>query len=105
VLALVDPPWGDAYSRAGLDLRLTRPPVLEILNALSELGGDGQVYAVVKTVPQLVTESLQAIEASYPVLESRRAKDRDVASRVHYLLIRVRPDHDSPETTMPSATQ
>jgi predicted RNA methylase len=105
VLALVDPPWGAGYSREGLDLRLTHPPVLEILNALSERGGGGLVYAVVKTIPQLVTESLQAIAECYPVLESRRSKDRDVGSRVHYLLIRVRPDNASPEQTMCSATQ
>jgi hypothetical protein len=48
VVAFLAPPWGDALSAAhGLDLRRTRPPVTEIVDAFERVyGGQPMLYVV-----------------------------------------------------------
>lgn len=89
VLAIVEPPWGDAYTLEGLDLGGTNPPIPVILAALRDSRGPGPLFAAIKTIPAVVPESRAVIEAAYEVLETRRAPDATVAARVDYLLVRI----------------
>lgn len=90
VVALVDPPWGEAYTHEGLDLRRTSPPIPVILRALRAVHGTGPLFAVIKTIPSVVADSFTEIQSEYDVLERKHSPDTAVASRVDYLLIRMR---------------
>lgn len=89
VMALIEPPWGEAYTIDGLDLRRTSPPIPTVLEALRGIRGPGPLFAVVKTIPAVLAESYAEIAAAYDVMENKRSPDAAVASRVDYLLIRI----------------
>ena len=79
-LVLLLPPWGDAYGDEGLDLRRTDPPILELLAEISAASGNGPLFALVQTVPQVVVESVQEVLKRYPAFEAKRPEDPDIAA-------------------------
>jgi hypothetical protein len=89
-LVIVAPPWGEAYSDEGLDLRKTSPPILHLLAEISGADGDGPLFALVHTVPHVVDESIDEIRGTYQTFETVRPDDPDVAARIDYLLVRLR---------------
>jgi len=59
VVAFVAPPWGDALSRAaGLDLRRTTPPIVEIVDAMFDRVGGGSVLCAIQVYETVDPESL-----------------------------------------------
>jgi predicted RNA methylase len=59
-LFIVEPPWGDAFTTAGLDLALTRPPVPEILSAILHARQSVCCVVVIETSVRIVGDSLAA---------------------------------------------
>jgi hypothetical protein len=89
-LVIVAPPWGEAFSEHGHDLRKTEPPIRPILEALSEHEGRGQLLALIHTMPQVVAESVEETVRNYPTFDSIKSDDPKVAARVDYLLVQLR---------------
>ncbi|MEU7163918.1 hypothetical protein AB0A70_04635 [Streptomyces morookaense] len=54
----VEPPWGPAFTPAGLDLTRTSPPVPDIVDAIRRSRGGMPCYVAVKTNDQLAHDSL-----------------------------------------------
>lgn len=66
LVVFVAPPWGDALDpEAGLDLRLTQPPVAEIVAHFEGLYPDNPVLYVIQTHQNLVPDSLADLERSF----------------------------------------
>jgi hypothetical protein len=90
-LVIVAPPWGEAYTEDGLDLRKSVPPVLQLLGDISAgAGGDGSLFALVHTVPHVVAESVAEIRDTYPAFDTKKPADPEVAARIDYLLVQLR---------------
>ena len=89
-LFCISPPWGDAFTLAGLDLRATEPPIAQILGVLEQSSGEGPVFAAIATFPKVVEESVREIVAAYKPLPVRRSTDPNIASRLDYLLVQIR---------------
>jgi hypothetical protein len=89
-LVVLHPPWGEAYTDEGLDLRRTVPPILELLAEISRAGGDHPLFALVHTVPHVVDESVDEIRRTYETFATVRPDDPEVAARIDYLLVRLR---------------
>jgi len=88
-LVIVHPPWGDAFNKAGLDLRKTTPPVSEILQTLRRRAGTAPIFAMIQIHPMMVTASLEAIKRDYVVLTTVKSDDPAIADRVDYVLLRL----------------
>jgi hypothetical protein len=89
-LFYVSPPWGDAFSATGLDLRATEPPIMEILGQIEQSTGDGSVFAAIATFPKVVEESVREVVATYKPLPVLRSNNPNIASRIDYLLVQIR---------------
>ena len=89
-LIVLSPPWGDAFDLEGLDLRATEPPIGHLLARLAQIEGDGPVFVAVMTFPKIVRQSLDEIVAAYATLPTLRPREAGVASRIDYLLLRLR---------------
>ena len=89
-LVIVMPPWGEAYTEKGLDLRKTNPPVLQLLGQLSAGRGDGSLFALVHVVPHVVVEPIEEIRRTYPAFATIKSDDPEVAARLDYLLVQLR---------------
>jgi predicted RNA methylase len=64
VVAFIAPPWGDALSPvSGLDLRLTSPPIAEIIEWLSRRFGRNRLLFVIQVYEALNQESLKELTA------------------------------------------
>lgn len=89
-LIIVIPPWGDAYTEHGLDLRRTIPPVLHLLDGIRASGGIGPLFSLIQTMPQSIVESVEEILRKYPKFETLTSDDPQVAARTDYVLIQLR---------------
>ena len=89
-LIIIDPPWGDAYSKElGLDLRSTQPPIPEILEKMTESSGSaGPLFAAVKTIPG--SRSVDVVVGAYRAFEALRPHDAELARWTDYLLLQLR---------------
>lgn len=73
-LFIVAPPWQSAFSFArGLDLRLTQPPVLTVLDTIAARSGAGRNVAVVQTPMRsdVDAESLSELAARHRILHAQ----------------------------------
>ncbi len=93
----LDPPWGDAFNRDGLDLRVTHPPILHILSDIARSKGPAPVFVAISTMPQVVQESVEEIRANHRTFATRKSASPPIAARADYLLVRVHPGGETPE--------
>lgn len=90
-LVLIDPPWGSAYTSAGLDLTKTDPPVVRILARLAERCGPDGTLAVLKTSDVLTTDSRRVLaQQSCVLLDEVVTSGMPVGYNARYSLLRVR---------------
>jgi hypothetical protein len=89
-LVHLSPPWGDAFTVEGLDLRATHPPIMAILSELERTSGAGPLFAAVSTFPKVVPESIDEVLATYKSFTARRPSASSIASRIDYLLLQIR---------------
>jgi len=87
VIAFVAPPWGAALNEAaGLDLRLTAPPVTEVITTLGRrYAGHRMIYAI-QVYETLEQTSLAQVRAMFD-WSQRRTYDLNNAGGNHGLLI------------------
>jgi hypothetical protein len=88
-LIFISPPWGEAFSTAGLDLTKTRPPVLEILEKLSRGVRRAPVFVAIHTYPKMIETSVDEIKRRYETFPTLTSSDPYVAGSVNYLLLRL----------------
>jgi hypothetical protein len=81
-LYAVHPPWGDAFTPAGLDLRETSPPVPAILAALPR-----PAFALIPMQVRTVPASIDAIEAVAAVLPTLRSGVANIDEALSYRLL------------------
>jgi hypothetical protein len=81
-LYVVHPPWGEAYTDAGLDLRRTSPPVPEILAALPR-----PAFALVQMQVRTVPASIDAIAGDATLLPTLRSGVASIDSVLDYRLL------------------
>ncbi len=86
----IGPPWGDAFTAEGLDLRATQPPIKAILAEIEQAAGDAPIFAAISAFPKVVAESVSEILAGYKGFASRRPSEQNIASRIDYLLLQIR---------------
>jgi hypothetical protein len=73
----------------GLDLRKTIPPVPRLLAEISASRGNRSLFALSKTHPQVIEESVGEILRTYPTYKSIKPEDPEVAARVDYMLVQL----------------
>ena len=88
-LVMVSPPWGPALDAAGLDLRMTAPPVMEVLERLSQSAQGSPTFAMVQTYPQMIEASVREITQRYQTLPSVRSANPAIHRSIDYLLLRL----------------
>ncbi len=89
-LFIVDPRWGDAFDARGLDLRKTVPPITEVLESLLKKVTATPMFAMLKIHPLMAQGSMEDIKQIYVSFPSAKSDNPDTASRVDYLLLRLR---------------
>ena len=65
IVAFIAPPWGDALSPAGLDLRRTMPPVASIIELLTDHFPDNRLLFAIQIYEATEGESLDAVRARF----------------------------------------
>jgi hypothetical protein len=85
LIVIVDPPWGRGHTSAGLDLRDTEPPVLDILTTLMPRLHHPTVW-VIKTYEHTVPESLAGITEQFVHYQYDTLTSMVPGTNVGYLL-------------------
>ncbi len=66
LITFVAPPWGDALSKtAGLDLRRTTPPIMEIVDILIRCFGNNRLLCAVQVYETVDAEGLAELKARF----------------------------------------
>jgi predicted RNA methylase len=91
-LLIIDPPWGEAFDARGLDLGKTMPPVSDILDTMRRAMKTAPAFALVKTHPMMVAQSVDALTGAYPAFPAIASTDPAIATRVDYMLLRLLRD-------------
>jgi hypothetical protein len=89
-LIIVAPPWGDAFDACGLDVRKTAPPMNDVLKCLANRTTTASIFAMLQIHPLMVQESVEELKRTYNSFPSVNSDDSDIATRVDYLLLRLR---------------
>jgi 16S rRNA G966 N2-methylase RsmD len=90
IIMFVAPPWGTALDEAkGLDLRRTRPPITQIVSAVTEAYPDRKLLFAIQVYEKIDPDSLNELKAH---LNWSRLKiyDLNVAGRNHGILLGAR---------------
>ncbi|MGZ5920774.1 MAG: hypothetical protein ACXWLJ_05930 [Rhizomicrobium sp.] len=88
-VVLISPPWGQALTPEGLDLRRTAPPVLTVLEKLRASTRGTPTFAVVQTFPRMAEESVTEITRRYEALPTVRSDNPAINGSIDYLLLRL----------------
>src|SRR5262249_19089786 len=87
VVAFLAPPWGDALSTAhGLDLRRTKPPVVQIVDAFARAYGDQPMLYVVQVHQTIEPASLAELRQRFD-RSDLRIYDINVEGMKHGILL------------------
>jgi 16S rRNA G966 N2-methylase RsmD len=72
LIAFIAPPWGDALERiAGLDLRRTNPPIIDIVTLLFKLFPHNRLLCAIQTFELLNAASLEELRTCFDWSASR----------------------------------
>ena len=89
-LVLVMPPWGEAFTEDGLDLRQVQPRISQILADLGQSHDTGSLFAAIMTFPKIAYESVAEISSRYRTLASIQPTRQRIAERIDYVLVELR---------------
>ena len=87
VVAFIAPPWGDALNKStGLDLRLTTPPIAEIVDLLVDVAGSNPLLCAIQIYETLNPASLVELTRRFS-WSSQRLYDRNASGENHGILL------------------
>lgn len=88
-LFVISPPWGEAFTSAGLDLRKTTPAVMTILDYLAEGIRVTPAFVAIQTYPKMVLPSVTEILDRYQSYQTETSNDPYVKGSLDYLLLKL----------------